>query len=330
MQHTVDMDASTGDLDPHEFYNRQKDTDASTSDYSTYVDKSLPYKWVLLNKGNRNLQIHSDTPCFRVLGFFHTKSDAKRHCRCCFESEAMDIYMYETNRFLPITIERNMSPDAEKAVVAEVARRYQHRKTANTRTFNDNVKNKKMGDIPKSIQTLKNRQVCGSAAIEVDGDESENDDAESDELSAFSRRLELTALHEVRNQRFVVWSYMEDKDIGEEPEEPIVRFHAALEDEATAIYHAKFLSQKITDVNIVVSPMYEWVHINAHVLNDTSIPSEYRNKKLNEIMQRKAASRKQVEAYVNTCKESNVEPTYKDLFNPDMGATCVEDRALST
>ena len=321
------MNADMGDLDPHEFYNRQKDTDASTSDYSTYVDKSLPYKWMLLNKGNRNLQVRSDTPCFRVLGFFNTKKDAKRHCGR-FESDVMDIYMYETNKFLPITIERNVSPDAEDVIVADVTQRYRDRKATNTRTFADNVKNKKMGDIPKSIQSLKNQQTrAGAVAEEEEDSDSENDDKE---LSESARRLELTVSHEVRNQRFVVWSYMEDKDIGEDPEQPIVRFHAALEDEATAVYHVKFLSQKIIDVNLIVSPMYEWVHISAAILNDTSIPSEYRNKKLNEIMQRKAASQQQVAAYVNTCKESNVEPTYKDLFNPDLGKTCVaDDHALS-
>ena len=115
------MNVDTGELDPNEFYNRQKDTDANTSDYSAHIDKSLPYKWVLLNKGNKNLQIHSDTPCFRVLGFFRTKGDAKRHCER-FKADSMDIYMYETNTFLPITLERNVSPDDEKAIVNDVGR----------------------------------------------------------------------------------------------------------------------------------------------------------------------------------------------------------------
>lgn len=304
-------------IDPGEFYNRQQNTDAATSDYSSYVDKSFPFKWVLINKGNKNLQIRSKSPCFRVLGLFKSKEEATRHCKK-FEENVMDIYLYETNTFIPITLERNVSPDEEKLIVEKTTEMYKQRKLSNTRTFEDNVKNKKMGKIPDSVLALMDRKNNDK------GEEREVDEIETDT----SYRLEVCSTHELRGQRFIVWSYMEDNEVGEEPEQPIVRFHAVLEDEATAVHQSKFISQTVTDVNIVVSPMYEWIHINAEILNDNRIPSEYRNQKLDEIMKRKAASKQQVESYISNCNERNVTPTYKDLFDPDMGKPCVDDRAL--
>jgi hypothetical protein len=309
----------TADMDPQEFYNRQQDTDACTSDYSSYVDKSVPYTWALLNKGNRGLQIRSDIPCFRMLGLFKTQTDAKRHC-AKFDSGAMDIYMYKTHTFLPINLQRHTPPEVEQTIVEQVTKQYHERKKANTQAFKKNVEDKTMGKIPESINQLKTQPKIG---IVEDGED------EGDAGEEVSRRLELDTTHEIRSQRFIVWSYMEDKEIGEEPEQPIICIYAALEDEATAIYQSKFLSQKITDVNLVVSPMYEWIHLNARMLNDKTIPSEYRNKKLDQIMKRKQASHQQVETYVNTCTERSIEPTFKNLFAHDIGNS-VEDKSLST
>ncbi len=270
-----------------EFYKRQEQGD-SGKDQIVTQSKAVPYQWLLVNKANTGLQVKSNIPAFRVVGLFNSQDAARKHASRLGD---IDTYMYGTNVFFPINTDRCTSPEGEQAIVTKVSEHHKKTLAENKKLFEKNRTQRLMGDA--SCKAGKGKKDI----VKYD-----------DQHQSIPNDIEVS--QECRGQLFFVWSYMEDEQL----EQPVIRIHATLEDEASARSEASYLSATVADTNLVVSPMYKWIHISREILDDPSIPSKYRNRRLDEIMKRQASHKSQVSNYLSECKTKDVEPSFINLF----------------
>jgi hypothetical protein len=132
----------------------------------------------------------------------------------------------------------------------------------------------------------------------------------------------LSRLAEVRLQRFAVVSILPDytKPADERSQEPGLAVWAVTdtEDEAKALIKER-LAVNLRDVHLDVVSMYEWLFPTAIDLN--SLQEEYRDDKLNQIMQHRKDEAQRVADFRKTCEQEGREVPSIELGTPgDDGA----------
>ena len=234
---------------------------------------------VLLNKASRRLQVQSAVPAVRILGLFDDNPQLHHHLDQLGQDD--DIYQAPIFGYTLVPTSKDRTPEEELAAVDRMLEAHAARLTEQKDTFETNVKERRMGTVPEDTPLL------GGPA----------DPADPADPARCCQRLGLDK--EVRSQKFAVISILRH------PTEPAVCVFAAFEDEKRArCYLEDTLAPQVSDHHLDIVPMYEWIHLDAAIMDDDMVPRQYRNRQLNEIMQAKRSQQSQVDQYLHHCEET--------------------------
>lgn len=264
---------------------------------------------VLLNKANRQLQLRSEVPAVRILGFFAPNASVAQHTTR-LAAHDIDIYQAASFSYTLVPQKAYTDPEVELAAVNAIIADHQRMLEDRKQQFDTNVKEHKMGDTTPAPTP--------PDAIAEDASEAHSASGRGDLPGVEAIQLD----QEVRGQKFAVVSVLRHDT------EPAVCAFGAFETEDLARHYiAATLSKHIRDHHLDVVPMYQWLHLDTRTMDDDRVPRLYRNRQLDEIMRTKRAQHQQVEHYMKHCEEIGEKPKFRDI---DLDAPAVEDTTEDT
>ena len=110
----------------------------------------------------------------------------------------------------------------------------------------------------------------------------------------------------------LVLSVVHDPDT--EKNEPIITLYGAFESEEEAKHYiTSTLSKQVTDQDLFIHPMYEWIYVDAKSMEDKCIPCKYRDSTLDAIMRKHRTQSSDVKSFLASCKEADIEPNITEI-----------------
>lgn len=246
----------------------------------------------LINFANINLQTKSDSPAFRVLGFFPNQEAAAKHAKRNFPdvAEGANIRCIETHKpYLLCEHEHNLQ-DQEYCAhkIDKIAKAYNKKHRDSQKDFDDTVKNQRAGKVSSRVkQILKDRQK------ERKRQETEPQRPSSVEAVP-SLDTTITASQIIMKQNVAVIIYMQDLD-NPHSNDIVLAVLGGFEDvEKAKEYVVDIAHHHYAKLHIDIVDMYEWhkpLKINPHQIDEV-----YGIKTLDKIWRHKKEESKKAEA----------------------------------
>ena len=239
---------------------------------------------------DRNPKAHR--AAFRILGFYENREAAGEALGA--KSWDVDVYLVPCSRWIVLAKCRHAD---EAALCRALEERHGSMLKAHEKEFGENRSGQKTG----KTQARKDEQIVGA----VEGDRATCHDP-----------TPVPRAEELRMQRFAIVSIVNDTSVGDISEQqPAVVFWASTETEAEARAKIKDdLSGSIRDLALDVVSMYEW--LVAPTYNESQqIQEQWRDERLDEIMNKKKAQSKRVRDYEQECRRENRVPACIEIEN---------------
>jgi hypothetical protein len=265
------------------------------------LESKYGYKWVLINKAHRFLNIQHDRPAFRILGFFRDDESIMEYViqlkRMQYLDHLGDIHKLPLMKYTVIAKNKERERDAEYTLrkVEQIKNlHFEHDRKANEE-FQDNLTKGKIGDMGKSLYKQKKKKTTTrSKALEHAKKNMTMTEKMEQSVASVPRFAEL------RNQRYAVIVSLQDFTRGvmkgiDDPE-PLVMFIDAFENEDEAKrYIEECLQDYIVNVHLDVVDMYEWLF--PEDINPDQITECYRHEELNRIMQERKNQKRELQRF---------------------------------
>ena len=249
-----------------------------------------------INIAHQNRNPSAPRACFRILGFFDTEEAAKENASK--REKDVDIYLVPCSRW--ILLSKHADSD-QLELLNELGKRYQQRLSNNEKEFEENVHSQRTGQT--STRACGNKDEGGSreCGLPAGGALASASIPRSDEL---------------RMQTYAIISIIDDTSTDDETEkQPAIIFWAYTETEDAARDKIKEdLALTIKDVALDVVSMYEWLAVPSF-RDGQLIEEEWRDDKLNEIMNTKKLQSKRVKDYESECRREGRTPKCIEIEN---------------
>ena len=272
----------------------------------------------LFHRAHAQLKCRSATPALRVLALVENPPAGKpmlspewsgtQTIRTLQRQHSQDLDIFMHPCFEPILIPRRqgaLSPEQEKEKIDAVLRLHQEQLERNKREFTENVQKRQMGKTPAPAPAT-------TETTETDTTETETTEPETGADAARVVDTPVGVACEKRGQKMLVLSVVHDQDT--EKNEPIITLYGAFDTEDDAKHYiVHTLSKHVTDQDLFIHPMYEWIHLDAKAMDAKCIPCKYRDSTLDAIMRKQRTQGSEVESFLSQCKEANIEPTITEI-----------------
>lgn len=257
--------------------------------------------YVLLNIGHQERRPRCDRAAFRILGVFESVDEATHHAGQLPTDSS--IHLLPLRKWTPLMRHEDCSADEQNAHLIKLGERHRQRAAAHAEEFAENVAKRQTGKTSNEGDAAAPRITNGGKLSSV---------------TASSPVLAIPRNSEVRLQQFAVVSIIADND---EPDtmkqEPAIIIWGVTETEAAAKDMIKTeLADEAADVHLDVVAMYEWLHPTA--VDPEQITEEYRDKRLDELMQHRKTESRRVASFRKKCAAEGYEAPLISLENPSL------------
>lgn len=278
------------------------------------LESKYGYKWVLINKAHRFLNIRRDRPAFRILGFFRDDESIMEYVhnlkRMKYLEMMGDIHKLPMMKYTVIAKNKERERDAEyimRKVEIVKNHHFEHDRKADAE-FQENLCKGKTGEMGKSLH--KQKQAAQNATQNATQKTTKKKTSSRTKALEYADKKDLTMMEkmersvasvprlaELRNQRYAVVVTLQDfsKEVlkGHDDPEPLVMFVDAFENEDEARkYMDEVLQDYIVNVHMDVVDMYEWLF--PEDINPDQITEHYRHEELNRIMQERKNQKREL------------------------------------
>jgi hypothetical protein len=241
---------------------------------------------VLLNLAHQNRHPKSERAAFRILGVFGSTCEAQAHALTL--GCEVSIHLINLKTWTPIMIDEN-SPEALKHL-SDLGERHRLRLQAHEDEFENNVSTRQTG-------------ATTSTSTDFPDPSEGHLTREDDQFQCKEQVAPLPRDAELRLQRFAIISTI--PDYGEprkDHQQPcfIVWDAVDTEEEARSMIKGS-LGHDVSDVHLDVVAMYEWLFPTT--LDLSSVTEEYRDEKLNDIMQHRKDEHRRVADFKKICEK---------------------------
>lgn len=248
-------------------------------------------KFVLFNIAHIEQRPINSRPSFRVIGFF--PSEAKAIAKASSMPGDCSIFMAPVgaHNLLCSSLTNQNDPNYVSSKISTILK------------MNEDIAASHTGDFKK--RTSEPNVAGGSSTTSQPSSHSYKS---VDPPSGCKEVSDFMQSNAVRNQTFSVCSSQRDLTVQlNDPPEPIVIFWRSFQTEADATdYVTNTLSKDVTNLNIDVVDMYEWIFpedVDRDKLNEG-----YRNKELNTIMAKRKTAKDDIKDYERQCEVAGVAP----------------------
>lgn len=261
---------------------------------------------VLLNIAHRDRHPQCERgAAFRILGVFDTVEEAANHAQQL--PDDCSIHSLPIRKWTPLMRSEDCSSEEQISHLMTLGERHRQRANAHAEEFAENVAKR---------QTGKTREVSLNSSEEAGNPTKSNrckeigNEVSEGAVSAIPRNSE------VRMQHFAVVSIIsDDSESDVTKQQPAVLVWAVTETEAEAKDIIKSdLAEEASDVHLDVVAMYEWLHPTA--VDPELITEEYRDKRLDELMQHRKTESKRIAMFRKKCAAEGYKAPLISLENP--------------
>jgi len=254
--------------------------------------------YALINIGHTNRNPRHTRACFRILGFF----DSIESAQSAEKDIDVDVFVVPVEKWILLAKTKDVD---EMQTLNDLGRNYQLRLKEHDTEFQSNRAEQKTGLTTKRLEaagTLSDTSIGGKVNT-------------------------VPRLSEIRLQNYAVVSTINDfSNANVSEQQPAVLLWSAFDQETEARdYIKKQLSVSVKDVSLDVVALYEWLSVPSFE-EASKITEEWRDEKLNEIMNSKKTAATVVSAYENECKHLDMKPAVIEISNePATDEFCVAE-----